>query len=396
MPHDLNRATPQQFLTPHEVRCGDGAVAELGQMLQGWQVTTGAVLLVCDKVLHKLGHVTQVQQALADASFSVDVFDDVEGEPDSATARTLVEVVRRRDYVAVVGMGGGSSMDLAKVAAALATNTGDVQDIVGVDRVHRPSLPLALVPTTAGTGSEATRIAMISHAGKKQIINDANLVPRGAVLDPLLVAALPPAVTAATGLDAIAHAVEASLSLNASVLTSRAALEAVELLSTNVPKAYHDGSDLTARRGTLYGAYLAGLALNAGSVLGHSMGYTIAHRAKLPHGVTVGMALPYCLAYASAAATDRIEQIFARVQGTATRYDDIYDWLTTLTTELGLPTSLREIGITASEADEMALECVRRYPRPNNPVPLDEERVTQLYRFFHSGDLAGCVALFGR
>jgi alcohol dehydrogenase class IV len=89
MQHDLNRATPQQFLTPHEVRCGDGAVVGLGQMLQGWQVTTGTVLLVCDKVLHKLGHVTQVQEALADASFNVDVFDDVEGEPDSATARTL-------------------------------------------------------------------------------------------------------------------------------------------------------------------------------------------------------------------------------------------------------------------------------------------------------------------
>jgi alcohol dehydrogenase class IV len=381
-------AEQHAFLSPREVRAGDGAAATVGELVARWASPPGRVLLVCDPALPGLGLTGAVESSLADAGFEVDVFAEVTAEPDVAVAAAAADQVHRGDHVAVVGMGGGSSMDVAKVAAALATNPGDVAGIVGADRIATAPLPLVLVPTTAGTGAEATRIAILSEAGEKRIVNSAHLVPVAAVLDPLLVAGLPPAITASTGLDALSHAIEALLATSASALTARMSLEALELLATALPQAFADGSDLHARRGTLYGAYLAGLALNAGVVLGHSIAYTIANRVHLPHGITAAMALPYCLAYDATATAPQLEAIVAKLPGAD---GDVYRWLADLNSTLGVPPSLRVAGIPADEITAMAAECEQSYPRPTNPVPLEREPLTELYRHLWSGDLEGCV-----
>lgn len=392
--YDLELASVGVFRGPSEVLIGDGATGQLGPMIAGWSLEAGPVLLVCDSTVAELGLSTRVLRAMADGPHRIDVFDQITSEPDLATATAVTGKVRSDDYVAVIGLGGGSSLDLAKLAAGLATNDRDVLDAVGVNQLADPALPLVLIPTTAGTGAEATRISMISHDGEKKIINDVQLIARGVVLDPTLVSSLPQPVTASTGMDALSHAIEAALSTNATALSTRSSFEAVDLLSASLPASYRNGDDLKARRGCLVGSYFAGLALNAGSILGHSMGYTIANRVKVPHGISVAMALPYCTAYAASAATERIDALFARAGQATHDHDDIYAWIDALLKELDVPTSLKTIGLSETDAAEMADECLNRYPRPNNPTPLEADRLADLYRFMWHGELREAVTAF--
>lgn len=382
------------FRSPPEVVIGDGATQRLRGLLEGWSLSPGPLLVVCDKTVAEIGILDRVLDSLAEGRHEVDIFDNVSSEPDLNTADSVVARARNSEYVAVIGLGGGSALDLAKLAAGLATNAGDVLSIVGVNRLEQPALPLVLIPTTAGTGAEATRISMISHDGEKKIINEVKLVARAVILDPLLVASLPPAITAATGMDALSHAIEGALSTNATALSTRSSLGAVELLSKYLVTAYQDGKDLRARRACLFGSYQAGLALNAGSILGHSIGYTIANRVRAPHGASVALALPYCVAYAAPGAKDRIDGLFARVHNPALQYDNIFTWLEQLLNDLEMPMSLKAMGIAKSDLADMAQECVDKYPRANNPTRLEQASLRELYDFMWRGDISGAALRF--
>jgi alcohol dehydrogenase class IV len=384
----LGAGEPQAFLAPREVQIGDGTASGVGALVRRWAPDGRLVLLVCDAALPRLGLTQVVEESLQAAGFAVRIFDSIVGEPALTVAEEAVDAARRHAPDAVVGMGGGSAMDTAKLAAALATSDDAVADVVGADRIARAGVPLVLIPTTAGTGAEATRVAMLSQAGEKRIVSSPFLVPVGAVLDPLLTTGLPPAITAATGLDALSHAVEALLSTAASTLTRSMSEDAIELLSACLPRAFADGADVPARRGALYGAYLAGLSLNAGVVLGHSIAYTIANRVALPHGITAAMALPYCLAYNAPAAAAQLDLIGGLLPGSP---GSVFAWLAALNAELDVPPNLRDLGLDAAEAHAMAGECLARYPRPTNPVPLTEHRLTDLYGFLWAGDLDGCI-----
>jgi alcohol dehydrogenase class IV len=254
-------------------------------------------------------------------------------------------------------------------------------------------VPLALVPTTTGTGAECTRIAMLAGGVGKRIISHRHLVPLVAVLDVDLVIGLPPSVTAATGMDALAHATESFLSTSSTVLTAAMGLRAVELLVEWLPVAVAEPDHRPARRATLYGAYLAGLALNAGVLLGHSMAYTVANRAHLAHGVTCAMALPFCLAYNAAGDVDGTGDLAQRLTGGASReLRDAAECLLELNTRFDVPATPAAAGIPDSEVEPMARECAEVYPRPTNPVPMTVERLTPLYRAWFRLDLAGVWA----
>jgi alcohol dehydrogenase class IV len=381
------------FLAPREVQLGDGAAGDIGALVRRWTPPEGGtVLLVCDAALPQLGLSAVVEDSLRDAGFGVERFDGIAGEPELAVAEEAVRAARSHGPVAVVGMGGGSAMDTAKIAAALAAGTDAVGDVVGADQIAGPGLPLVLVPTTAGTGAEATRIAILSQAGEKRIVSSPHLVPVAAVLDPQLIVGLPPAITASTGLDALSHALESLLSTASSALTVPMSLDAARMLATSLPRAYAAGDDLQARRGTLYGAYLAGLSLNAGVVLGHSIAYTIANRVPLAHGVTAAIALPYCLAYSAPAVPEQLALIADVLPEQVQAAEDVVGWLQALNAELGVPPSLRDLGLTSADATEMAKECLVRYPRPTNPLPLEEDRLDVLYQHLWAGDLTGAVA----
>ncbi|WP_248761398.1 iron-containing alcohol dehydrogenase family protein [Pseudarthrobacter sp. SSS035] len=388
---DLLAGVPRDFLAPRQVLVGDGAVAGTGSALAGWSVPTGAVGVIADVTVAENGIAETLLQSLETAGYAPQLFALAAGEPTVTAAQQALDFLRAADTVAVVGIGGGSAMDVAKIAALAAAGDKSIRDLLGINPEAAPGLPLVLVPTTTGTGAEVTRISMLADdRGRKVICSHPLLVPLVTVLDPYLVVGLPPAVTAATGMDAMAHAVEAFLSRNRSPLSAQASLLAIRLLREWLPRAVQNGHDMDARRATLYGAHQAGLALNAGVVLGHSLAYTIANRKHLPHGVTCAIALPYCLAYnAGSELSGATELALTITQGRSEDLDDAAAELRQLAEDLGLPTSLAEIGIGAGEAQGMARECVELYPRPSNPRPFTLDALTDLVTAMATGKLPG-------
>ena len=365
----LGQSAVREFLAPRCVLNGDGSAAKAGDTLRALGVAPGRALLICDRFVFDSGAAAPLLDGLRSAGFETEVYPDVTREPTLGDVTKAANRVRALRPVTVVGLGGGSAMDLAKVVALLATNDGDVESHIGIDLPEKTPLPFALVPTTAGTGAETTRISMLAADTGKRIVSHRQLVPLVAVLDVELVMKLPPPVTSATGMDALTHATESFLSTMSSVLSTTMSLRAAQLLSEWLPVAHREPDNRKARRATLYGAYMAGLSLNAGVVLGHSMAYTVANRAHLSHGVTTAMALPYCLAYNRSAEIEGVDQLAASITGG--RYADLRSVahvLLELNARLGMPSSPMDVGIVASEAGAMAAECVTKYPRPSNPV----------------------------
>ena len=315
------------------------------------------------------------------------LYGEIAAEPDLEAVERLGVVARSGGFAAVVGIGGGSALDSAKLAAAVPTNEGRLVEYVEGRAFERRTLPLVLVPTTAGTGAEGSRNAVVAHAGRKRVVGSPHLCPDVALLDATLTISVPPAVTAASGVDALCHAVESALSAYANAFTRAYSFAAMRAIPQSLRVAYADGTNLTARRALLHASFLAGLSLNAVTVLGHTMGYTIAGRTKLGHGVTCAMSLPYCLAY-NLGAGEQMREI-GDVLGCVP--ESLPLWSRALGDELGIPASLEEVGIAEDQLDEMADECVDSYPRPNNPVPFDRHRLRLLYHRFHQGDVEGAV-----
>ncbi|MFF0366436.1 iron-containing alcohol dehydrogenase family protein [Micromonospora sp. NPDC005087] len=380
------------FLAPRQVLTGAGCAAGVGAALREWGAEQGRVLVVADRVVADAGLLASLTAGLTEAGLEPVLCAEIAGEPDADLVRRVTETGTSADANAVVGIGGGSAMDVAKLVALLLTNGGDVADQLGLVVPRRPVAPLALVPTTVGTGAEATRIAMVSVAGHKRISSCRQYVPLVAALDPALVSALPAAVVASTGMDALAHALESMLSSNRNALTVTVATRAADLVLANIERAT-DPDGYEARGRMMLGAYLAGLALNAGVVLGHSLAYVIAGRTALPHGTTCALALPYCLAYNRSADPALLSRVAAAAtRGASTDLADAVTAIDALAGRLGLPRSLAAVHIDAAAVPAMAAECVKDYPRPTNPVPLDEERLTRLIGAMHRGDALGAYA----
>ena len=388
----VSEGVSSSYFAPREVVSGPGSSASVGALLRRWQTGGDAVLVVRDAAVAALGIATRLIDGLVAEGFTPTTFDDITTEPTLEMARAVLERARSCGAVAVVGVGGGSCMDMAKLAATYAREPHAIEAIIEDSSLTSGAMPLVLIPTTAGTGAEASRVSMVSVNGAKRIVLSQYFVPLAAVLDPSLIMSLPPSVTASGGLDAISHAFEAYISTNATALTESASRAAIRMLATALPRAYAVGDDEAARAATLTGSHLAGWSLNAGVVLGHSIAYTIANRAHLPHGITTGMALPYALAYSLPVVKGRLEVVAADVsEQSRGSVDGLLHWLRELEGSLGAPTSLAEAGIGSDQLAAMATECVRDYPRPSNPVPLAQERLEVLLGHFHEGDLSGAI-----
>ena len=394
----FNSADVSAYLGPARLYFGDGAASNLHDVLRDCGVRSGRVLLVADRDVVRLELSDAPKTSLTANGFEVDVFSDVVGEPELAVVQDLINTVRSTSYTAVVGLGGGSAMDMAKLAAALATNADEVGGLAGAVGFGSAPLPLVLVPTTAGTGAEATRVSMLSVEGQKTILVSPQLIPAAAVLDPTLTLSLPPRITASTGIDALSHALEALMSTNASPFTDAAALSAISTIARSLEVACNEPSNNRARRAMMFAAYQAGLSLNAGVVLGHSVAYTIANRAKLPHGVTCAVALPYCAVYNAPASEEWLKGVTALLPEEAREREGkhaaspLVHWLASLNEALGMPASLEEVGVKRQDLPAMVDECLNKYPRPNNPVPVEREGLLELYDHLFTGDIGGYAA----
>jgi len=376
------------YFLPTRLSFGFGAIEGLGAEAKGLGGTK--VLIVTDKVMMKTGIVQKVTNRMG--GLTLDVFDEVEAEPRIEVAQAVADKVRSAAYDLVVGVGGGSSMDMAKVASGFATNEGLAQSFVGNNLFSKKPLTSIMVPTTAGTGAELTVTSMVTVGGHKQWVNSPLLLPSVAVVDPELTMSMPPGVTAATGMDALCHNTEAYLSGLASPITDSAALEGISMIVQNLEKAYSSGNDRMAREAMSLGALMGGIALQAKMVYGHSIGYTIATRFKLPHGVSCGLPLPYVISNYAVACGRKMKKL-AAAYGVANDGEPsalgmaVAGKARALAASVKIPASLKEIGVQEADLGALAEECMTMYPRPNSTLVFDGKSMAALYRRMWEGSL---------
>ena len=348
----------------------------------------GPVLFVTDADLIRLGLTDAYREAIG-ADRDIVVFDAVEADPSKETLLAATEAGRQACVASVVALGGGSPMDVAKLAAYLLGSGDNLDEIWGVDIAQGQRLPLALVPTTAGTGSEATPISVITcEGGVKLAVNSAPLIADWAVLDAELTLGLPGHVTAATGIDAIVHAVEAYTSARLkNPLSDALAREALRLLSTNLLTAIEQPRNLEARSAMLLGAHLAGLAFSNAPVAGvHALAYPLGGLHHLPHGLSNALMLRHVLAHNLEAARELYAELAEIVepdcagQGSQARAALLIDRLDRLASGSGLALRLRDHGIAFEEAPRLAEEAMKQTRLlVNNPCEISQGDAQRLY-----------------
>ena len=348
----------------------------------------GPCLLVTDAELIRLGLADTYRAALATRG-EVTIFDAVEADPSKETLLAAVEAGRSANAVSVVAVGGGSPMDVAKLAAYLLGSGDDLDEIWGVGLAKGQRLPLALVPTTAGTGSEATPISVITcEGGVKLAVNSASLIADWAVLDASLTIGLPGHVTAATGIDAIVHAIEAYTSARLkNPLSDALAREALRLLSANLLTVIEQPDNLDARSSMLLGAHLAGLAFSNAPVAGvHALAYPLGGLHHLPHGLTNALMLRHVLGHNLEAAREHYAELAQIIdpdcagQGSQARAALLIERLAEMAQRSGLALRLRDHGVAFDEAPKLAREAMKQTRLlVNNPCEITEADAQRLY-----------------
>lgn len=377
---------PQSFAFHYGPRLvsGPGASADIAALLP-----EGPVLFVTDAQIMGLGLARDAIAALEAGGHAVTIADAVEADPSRATLETVIALGRDAGAASVVGFGGGSPMDVAKLAAYLLGSDDDLDAIWGVGNATRTGLPLVLVPTTAGTGSEATPVAIITLPGdEKRGVSSPALIAGHAVLDPLLTLGLPRAVTAATGMDAMVHAIEAYTSIHLkNPLSDLFAREAMRLLSANLLTACTDPGNVDAREAMLLGAHLAGVAFSNAPVAGvHALAYPLGGRFHVPHGLSNVLMLPHVLRFNMRAAMPLYAELGALIDpalaglGQQAQAQGLLETLQSMAEDAGMPSRLSAVGVAADDLDQLASDAMlqQRLLR-NNPREITLADARRLY-----------------
>lgn len=382
--------SPFAFNTTPSIRFGEGLAAEIGE-IAGARLG-GKVLLVTDQGIMKLGLADAAIQSVERTGAELVLFDKVEADPSRATLMTATELAMDNEVTGVIGFGGGSSLDVAKLAALLAGSGEDLDEAWGVGNARGPRLPLVLVPTTAGTGSEVTPVSIITVEGaEKRGVSSPLILPDIAVLDPALTLGLPAHTTAATGVDAMVHAIEAyaSKSANNNPLSRMLAREALRLLGANIETAVFKGDDITARGAMLLGSMLAGQAFaNSPVAAVHALAYPIGGTFHVPHGLSNALVLPHVLRFNAPDAAHLYAEIacdafpaLSREDGAQGRCGAFIEELAGLSKRLGLQTQLREVGIGEDDLPKMATDAMKQTRLlVNNPREVGEADALAIYR----------------
>lgn len=375
---DLSEALPAILRSPvarPRIVAGFGALARLGELAQ----TTGGarVMLVTDPGLVAAGHAGRAVDLLGAAGLAVAVFSGTRENPTEAHVNAGVEAARAHDVDLLVGLGGGSAMDCAKGVNFVLTNGGRMRDYWGVGKATRPMLPLIAVPTTAGTGSEAQSFALIADpvTHQKMACGDKKALPQAAILDPELTATVPPGVAAATGIDAVSHAVETSATsrrTDESRALSRAAWTMIERSFERIVRG--GTAEAPARADMLIGAHLAGAAIER-SMLGaaHACANPLTARFGIVHGVAVGLMLPHVVRFNGEVGANPYADLCQNTDDLAARLD-------AMLLAADLPRRLADIGVPSTALPELAAHAAQQWTAQFNPRPVGEAECLAIYR----------------
>jgi alcohol dehydrogenase class IV len=373
---------PFQFSYGPKLASGPGSANRLAQLLP-----PGPCLFVTDAQLRRLGLADEPLEALAAAGVEARIFDSVEADPSGDTL--MATVAAGEGCASVVGFGGGSPMDVAKLAAYLLGSGDDLDAIWGVGKAVGQRLPLVLVPTTAGTGSEATPISVITVGGSlKLAVNSPPLTADWALLDPGLTLGLPRSVTAATGIDAMVHAIEAYTSARLkNPMSDLLAREALLLLAGSIEAACDCPGDVEARSNMLLGAHLAGVAFANAPVAGvHALAYPLGGHFHVPHGASNALMLTHVLGHNMSAAMPLYAELGTLLDaslagvGTQAQAQGFVERMRAICRRTGVPQRLSEVGVSASDLDLLAAEAMKQERLlVNNPCPISRADARRLY-----------------
>ena len=386
--------TPFVFNTTKSIVFEDGAAANLAG--KAGALLGRRVLVVTDPGLRKLGLCDPAIASLETEGHDVIVFDKVEADPSRATLMAAAQAARDAGVTGIVGFGGGSSLDIAKLVALLAGSGEEIDEAWGVGNAKGPRLPLVLVPTTAGTGSEVTPVSIITvENDEKRGVSSPVILPDMAVLDASLTLRLPPHITAATGIDAMVHAIEAyaSKSANNNPLSRMIAKQALELLGANIEEAVFNGQNREARAAMLLGSMLAGQAFaNSPVAAVHALAYPIGGTFHVPHGLSNALVLEHVLRFNAAETANGSERLYAElaphgfpdlaaIEGNQGRCAAFIERLATLSDKLGLETKLRQVGIGEEHLEQMAADAMKQQRLlVNNPRVVTEADALAIYK----------------
>lgn len=378
-----------QFKTTALIANGPGAAKEAGSFGKG---LGRKALIVTDSHLMEIGLLKDIKNSLEAAGVSFEIFDEVVTEPILEYTEEGLKTYQKVKADFLIAVGGGSPMDTAKAISALAMNPGKMSDFEGPNKIPRPGAPLMVIPTTAGTGSEVTQFTIITDTTRnvKMLIASPYVLPRIALVDPLMTLTMPQEITAATGLDALTHAIEAYVSVKAQPITNALALHAIKLISGNLRQAWCDGSNLEARTHVMMGALEAGLAFsNASVALVHGMARPIGAYFHVPHGISNAALLPTVMEFS--------------IPGNPRRYLDLAEAMGEITTGLSLLDaaylsakavkrlnedlkipSLKGLGVDEKKFNsivgQMAADALASGSPGNNPRKATQGEIVELYR----------------
>ena len=377
-----------EFNTVSRLISGTGSALELADQCRHLGVS--CPLLVTDPGLVQIGLVAPVMEALTASGQAPVLFDQVREDPPEATVLAAAELARVREVDGVIGLGGGSSMDVAKVVAVLLGGEQALTELYGVGMVTGGRLPLMLVPTTAGTGSEVTPVAVITTGETtKAGVSSPVLLPDVAVLDAGLTLGLPPVITAMTGVDAMVHAIEAYTSRHQkNLLSDNLARQALVMLARNIRTVVHDGGNSEAREAMLLGACLAGQAFaNAPVAAVHALAYPLGGHYHIPHGLSNSLVLPSVLDFNAEAAMPLYAELAELVIGESVagsieaRAQALIAALVQLISDVGLPATLSEAGVPETDLEMLAEDAMlQQRLLVNNPRDVGYEDALAIYR----------------
>ena len=374
------------FQTVSDIRCASYASQQLGTVLQQ-KFAPAEVLIVTDSMLVKLGKLEPILASLDELGIGYRIFDGVKADPPESVILQASEQALQADVI--IGVGGGSSMDTAKLVAVLATQQQALSEMYGVDNIRCKRKPLVQIPTTAGTGSEVTPIAVVTTGeSTKSGVVSATLYADLVMLDAALLLGMPAHITAETGIDAMVHAIEAYTSkIKKNPLSDNLARQALLLLSQALPLAYQDGDNIKYREETLLGAMLAGQAFANAPVAGvHALAYPLGGIYHLAHGLSNALMLPHVMRFNLSAAQKEYAELACLLMtdlpaNQALQAESLLEYVQTLAAQLNLNKRLRDVGVTHDDLPRLASEAMLQTRLlQNNPRPIAYADALTLYQ----------------
>lgn len=375
------------FYIPSVNKLGAGCLADAINSMKDFGFHKA--LIVTDSVLNQLGVVNKVSELLAKSGIVSVTYDGTAPNPTVENVEAGLALLKEHQCDCVISLGGGSPHDCAKGIALVAANGGKIADYEGVDRSEHPQLPLIAINTTAGTASEMTRFCIITDTARhiKMAIVDKNVTPILSVNDSELMIGMPKGLTAATGMDALTHAVEAYVSTAANPITDACALKAVTMISESLRKVVENGGDTAARENMAYAQFLAGMAFNNAS-LGyvHAMAHQLGGFYNLPHGVCNAVLLPHVQAYNIQAAAGRLKDIAQAMGVDVSAMNDeqgaqaCIEEIRKIAKDVGIPAGLKELGVKEEDFKTLAENALKDACAITNPVQGSESDVIEIFR----------------